>query len=78
MPSSELDALVDRWAHRLADGARNAVQWTKVTLNLGLKAQAARVLDAGLAYEIASLQSNDHLEAVRAFQEKRAPRFAGH
>ena len=78
VPSSELDALVDRWARRLADGARNAVQWTKVTLNLGLKAQAARVLDAGLAYEIASLQSNDHLEAVRAFQEKRAPRFAGH
>src|SRR5258706_1925355 len=50
VPSSELDALVDRWARRLADGARNAVQWTKVTLNLGLKAQAARVLDAGLAY----------------------------
>ena len=78
VPASELDALVDRWARRLADGARNAIQWTKATLNLGLKAQATQVLDAGLGYEIASLQSNDHLEAVRAFQEKRAPRFAGH
>ncbi|WP_372524590.1 enoyl-CoA hydratase/isomerase family protein [Piscinibacter sp.] len=78
VPEAELDGAVDRWAARLAAGAHNAVQWTKATLNLGLKAQAAQVLDAGLAYEIASLQSNDHLEAVRAFQEKRAPRFTGH
>ena len=75
VPLSELDALVDRWARRLADGARNAIQWTKGTLNLGLKAQAAQVLDAGLAYEIASLQSDDHLEAVHAFQQKRKPVF---
>jgi enoyl-CoA hydratase len=77
VPASELDALVDRWAQRLADGARNAIQWTKATLNLGLKAQAAQVLDAGLAYEIASLQSDDHLEAVHAFQQKRKPVFRG-
>ncbi len=77
VPEAELDALVDRWAQRLAEGARNAVQWTKATLNLGLKAQAAQTLDAGLAYEIASLQSNDHLEAVHAFQQKRKPVFAG-
>ena len=78
VPAAELDATVDRWAQRWADGARLAIQWTKATLNLALKDQAARVLDAGLAYEIASLQSNDHLEAVRAFHEKRAPRFTGH
>ena len=77
VPSAELDALVDRWARRLADGARNAIQWTKATLNLGLKAQATQVLDAGLAYEIASLQSDDHLEAVHAFQQKRKPVFRG-
>ena len=78
VPAAELDATVDRWAQRWADGARLAIQWTKATLNLALKDQAARVLEAGLAYEIASLQSNDHLEAVRAFHEKRAPRFTGH
>jgi enoyl-CoA hydratase len=78
VPADEFDATVDRWAQRWADGARLAIQWTKATLNLALKDQAARVLDAGLAYEIASLQSDDHLEAVRAFHEKRAPRFTGH
>ena len=78
VPAAELDATVDRWAQRWAEGARHAIQWTKATLNLGLKHQAARALDAGLAYEIASLQSNDHLEAVRAFQDKRPPRFTGH
>ena len=78
VPAGELDGLVERWAQRLAGGARNAIQWTKATLNLGLKAQAAQVLDAGLAYEIASLQSDDHLEAVHAFQQKRKPVFTGH
>ena len=78
VPEAELDTLVDRWAQRLAEGASNALQWTKATINLGLKAQAAQVLDAGLAYEMASLQSRDHLEAVEAFQQKRKPQFTGH
>ena len=34
---------VDEWALRCADGARNAIQWTKATVNLGLKEQAARM-----------------------------------
>ena len=78
VPDAELDATVARWGERWCQGAVNALQWTKATLNLGLKAQAAQVLDAGLAYEIASLQSHDHREAVEAFLAKRAPRFTGH
>jgi enoyl-CoA hydratase len=78
VPPEALDAAVDEWAERWANGARHAIQWTKATINLGLKAQAAQVLDAGLAYEMASLQSKDHLEAVHAFQQKRRPRFTGH
>ncbi|HEU0204475.1 MAG TPA: enoyl-CoA hydratase-related protein [Burkholderiaceae bacterium] len=76
VPAAELDAVVDQWAARWASGARHAIEWTKATLNLTLKDQATKVLDAGLAYELASLQSPDHLEAVRAFGEKRKPRFA--
>lgn len=77
VPAADLDSTVAHWAQRWSQGARNAIQWTKATLNLALKDQAARALDAGLAYEMVSLQSADHLEAVRAFQDKRAPRFAG-
>ena len=78
VPPADLDSTVAHWAQRWSQGARHAIQWTKATLNLALKDQAARVLDAGLAYEMVSLQSADHLEAVRAFQDKRAPRFTGH
>ena len=77
VPAAELDATVGRWAERWSQGPRNAVQWTKATLNLGLKAQAAQVLDAGLAYEMVSLQTADHREAIEAFLAKRAPQFTG-
>jgi enoyl-CoA hydratase len=72
---AELDATVERWAERWAQGPRHALQGTKATLNLGLKAQATQVLDAGLAYEMVSLQASDHREAIEAFIAKRAPQF---
>ncbi len=77
VPAAEIDATVDRWARRFGEGARNALQWTKATINLGLKAHAAQVLDAGLAYEMVSLQTTDHREAIEAFLAKRAPQFTG-
>ena len=77
VPVAELDATVERWAERWSQSPRNALQWTKATLNIGLKAQAAHVLDAGLAYEMVSLQTADHREAIDAFLGKRAPQFTG-
>jgi enoyl-CoA hydratase len=73
VPAAELDTTVARWAERWASSPRDAVRWTKATLNLGLKAQAALVLDAGLAFEMVSLQSAEHREAIEAFLAKRAP-----
>jgi enoyl-CoA hydratase len=78
VPADELDALVDHWARRFATSARHALQWTKATINIGLKDQALKMLDAGLAYEMSSLVSADHLEAILAFQQKRKPGFGTH
>jgi enoyl-CoA hydratase len=77
VPAGELDATVDKWAERFAKGAVNAIKWTKAVINIGLKEQAAKMLDAGLGYEALSLRSEDHMEAVKAFQEKRKPVFTG-
>lgn len=77
VPPADLDTTVDRWAARWSETPRNALQWTKATLNIGLKAQAAQVLDAGLAYEMVTLQSADHREAIDAFFGKRTPQFSG-
>ena len=76
-PAAELDAAVDAFAQRLAGGARRAVQWTKATINVGLKQVAASGLEAGAAYEMLSNQTSDHAEAVAAFRAKRAPDFSG-
>jgi enoyl-CoA hydratase len=77
LPAEELDAAVDAWAQRMAGGARRAIQWTKATINVGLKQIAASVMDAGMAYELLSNQTRDHAEAVAAFRGKRAPDFTG-
>jgi enoyl-CoA hydratase len=77
VPAAELDAAVDAYAHRLAQGARRAVQWTKATMNVGLKQVAASILETGAAYEMLSNQTRDHAEAVAAFRDKREPRFTG-
>jgi len=77
LPGEELDAAVDAWARRMAGGARRAIQWTKATINVGLKQIAASVMDAGMAYELLSNQTRDHAEAIAAFRGKRAPDFSG-
>jgi enoyl-CoA hydratase len=74
---AELDAAVDRFADRLASGARQALQTTKMSVNIGLKQLAHSIMDASIAYETLSNRSGDHREAVAAFREKRKPLFKG-
>ena len=53
------------------------MQWTKATINVGLKQLAASVMDTGMAYETLSNHTRDHAEAVAAIRAKRAPDFSG-
>lgn len=64
-------------ARRLADGAPYAIQSTKVSVNKLVKALSNLVLPLSLALEEVSMTKDDHREAVRAFQEKRQPKFTG-
>jgi enoyl-CoA hydratase len=77
VPAEQLDDLVDSYAQRLATGAARAIQWTKLSINIGLKQLATSMLDASIAYEALSNGTRDHQEAVNAFREKRPPRFTG-
>lgn len=77
VPAAELDARVAAYAAKLAGGALQAIKYTKVSVNLGLKQLVTTILDASVAYEMTTFATNDHREAVAAFLEKRKPRFTG-
>jgi enoyl-CoA hydratase len=77
LPVAELDAAVDAYADRLANGATKAIRWSKVTMNIGLKQLAHAMMDAGMAYEGMAAATADHGEAIRAMLERRKPVFTG-
>ena len=77
VPDNELDLHVYNMAERLATGATKAIRWTKTAVNIGLKQIAHSVMDASISYEMLTFATNDHREAVEAFQEKRNPTFHG-
>ena len=77
VPPEELDAVVQKYANRLATGPRRAIETSKMTVNIVLKTLAAQLMDAGIAYEALTNYSDDHKEAVDAFLEKRKPAFTG-
>lgn len=77
LPADELGAAVDAFADRLAGGARQAIRWTKVALNVPLRQIAHAAMDTAIAYELMTNASEDHQEAVRAFKGKRPAVFTG-
>jgi enoyl-CoA hydratase len=60
-------------AERIAGLPPIAVRGTKRSLNALLKSRARETFDLSMAYELQSAGSEDILEAVRAFKEKRKP-----
>jgi len=77
VPPEQLEAEGLAFARTLASLPPLAVQWTKLSINKTLKLIANAAFVTSLAYEGASMLSQDHLEAVSAFIERRAPTFTG-
>jgi enoyl-CoA hydratase len=77
VPAAELDDTVAAYTAKVASMAPRAVQWTKASVNIGLKQLAHSIMDASLAYEVLSNATDDHHEALKAIDEKRKPNFTG-
>ncbi|WP_254296515.1 enoyl-CoA hydratase-related protein [Sphingomonas tagetis] len=73
----ELDELCFGMAERLASGATLAINATKNSINLLLRRLLEGVIEAHLGAETLTYLSKDHLEAAKAFNEKRGPDFRG-
>ncbi|HZZ48779.1 MAG TPA: enoyl-CoA hydratase-related protein [Pseudonocardia sp.] len=74
----ELQETALAFARRLAAGAPMAVRYTKLAVNKLVKQALGVAFDSATGYEMVTLLSKDHVEAVDAFLEKRPPTFTGH
>ncbi len=78
VPADELMSEARVRAERLANGPRMAIEGTKQTINRLLRQAVEATLDFGLQKEKeCMLVSEDCVEALTAFAEKREPTFSG-
>lgn len=77
VPADQVVAQAHDMARRFTRNPKWAVRWTKQSINKWVRSQVNEILDAGLGYEVATLFTGDHKEAVTAFAEKRKPNFTG-
>lgn len=73
----ELGPATDELARKLALGAPRAVQWTKRLLNRMAYRQYVDLLQDGIAHELLTFATDDHVEGVNSFLERRPPNFKG-
>ncbi len=77
VPADELDAFVDAWAARLAAGPPLALSMTKTMLNNAYAVSMDQALEDEGRCQTVNFGTGDTMEAMRAFTEKREPRFEG-
>lgn len=77
VPRAELDETAFGFAERLASGATQAINGTKMAINMLLRNLTESLIEAHYSMEAFSAFSEDHREAVTAFIDGREPRFTG-
>ena len=77
VPADKLLDEATAYAQRLANGPAAAIRWTKMAINRTIWQNLNLVLEMSLAVEGLSVHTEDHAEAVAAFQQKRQPQFKG-
>lgn len=77
VPSDEIDALVATWAARLAAGPPIALAMTKRMLNRSFEQTFEQALDDEARCQTVNFGTQDTVEAITAFLQKRDPKFSG-
>jgi len=77
VPAAQLEAEVKTLAQKIASGPPLAVRAVKKVLFADQKVALERALENEVEHQMKCFASEDCLEGVRAFFEKRAPKFAG-
>ncbi len=77
VPAAELDPTVDELARQLASGPTKALGLSKRVVNRVTALELPDALEYEAYHQEIAGRTKDHLEAVRAFLEKRKPKFSG-
>ena len=77
VPDSEIDEFVDGWASRLSAGPPIALAMTKRMLDNSMALTLEQALDDEGVAQSLNFSTADTMEAMRAFVEKREPKFEG-
>ena len=78
VPRAELDTTVAELAGRLAAGPPLAMSMTKRLLDQSAQVTLPQALEAEAQAQTVNFATKDTAEAMRAFVERREPRFEGH